>query len=128
MWTADLLTAADERLATWREAVRLDAALNADGVLAEVRAALADDLDAPAALAAVDAWAGASLAIDGDDADAPALVARAVDALLGVRLWRRVTETRRPVPSGSACRTACPAFRCNVSVDPVKRRRLLPTS
>jgi L-cysteine:1D-myo-inositol 2-amino-2-deoxy-alpha-D-glucopyranoside ligase len=34
----------------------------------------------------VDAWAGASLDVDGDDADAPAEVARAVDALLGVRL------------------------------------------
>ena len=51
-------------------------ALNADEVLAQVRAALAHDLDAPAALAAVDAWAGASVAIDSDDADAPALVAR----------------------------------------------------
>ena len=57
-----------DRLARWREAVRLDAALNADEVLVQVRAALAHDLDAPAALAAVDAWAAASLAIDGDDA------------------------------------------------------------
>lgn len=86
MWTDEVLTAAVERLATWREAVRLDAALNADDMITAVRAALADDLDAPAALAAVDAWAGASLAIDGDDADAPSLVARAVDALLGVHL------------------------------------------
>ena len=86
MWTPDLLVAAQERLAAWREAVRLDSGLNADGVLAEVRAALADDLDAPRALAAVDAWADASLAIDGDDAYAPALVARTVDALLGVVL------------------------------------------
>jgi len=34
----------------------------------------------------VDSWAEAALAGTGDDADAPALVARAVDALLGVRL------------------------------------------
>ena len=86
MWTDEVLAAAEERLATWREAVRLDAALNADGVVSAVRAALADDLDAPAALAAVDAWAGASVAIDGDDTDAPSSVARAVDALLGIRL------------------------------------------
>jgi L-cysteine:1D-myo-inositol 2-amino-2-deoxy-alpha-D-glucopyranoside ligase len=51
-----------------------------------MRAALAHDLDAPAALAAVDAWAGASVAIDSDDVEAPALVARACDALLGVAL------------------------------------------
>ena len=86
MWSPDLLVRAQERLAAWREAVRLDSGLNADGVLAEVRAALADDLDAPRALAAVDAWADASLDIDDDDADAPALVARTVDALLGIVL------------------------------------------
>ena len=56
------------------------------GCSPQVRAALADDLDAPPALAAVDAWAGASLAIDGDDAEGPALVARTADALLGVAL------------------------------------------
>ena len=86
MWTPDLLVQAQERLATWREAVRLDSGLNADAVLAEVRAALADDLDAPRALAAIDGWADASLAIDDDDAYAPALVARTVEALLGVSL------------------------------------------
>jgi L-cysteine:1D-myo-inositol 2-amino-2-deoxy-alpha-D-glucopyranoside ligase len=86
MWTPDLLVAAQDRLAAWREAVRLDSGLNADGVLAEVRAALADDLDAPRALAAIDAWADASLSIDDDDAYAPALVAQTVEALLGVSL------------------------------------------
>ncbi len=85
-WTAAALTAADERLDLWREAVRLDAALEATDVVQAIRTALADDLDAPAAVAAVDAWAGASVAIDGDDTDAPSLVARACDALLGVRL------------------------------------------
>ena len=52
----------------------------------DLRAALARDLDAPAALAAIDAWAGASLAIDGDDAEAPGLIARSADSLLGVAL------------------------------------------
>jgi L-cysteine:1D-myo-inositol 2-amino-2-deoxy-alpha-D-glucopyranoside ligase len=47
-----------------------------------VRAALADDLDTPAALAAVDAWCAG----DGDDDQAPGLVRAAVDALLGVAL------------------------------------------
>jgi L-cysteine:1D-myo-inositol 2-amino-2-deoxy-alpha-D-glucopyranoside ligase len=85
-WSDDLLISAEDRLNRWREAVRLDAALNADEVLVQVRAALAQDLDAPSALAAVDAWAGASTAIDSDDAESPALVARACDALLGVVL------------------------------------------
>jgi L-cysteine:1D-myo-inositol 2-amino-2-deoxy-alpha-D-glucopyranoside ligase len=85
-WHDELLGSAQSRLNRWREAVRLDAGLNADGILAQVRAALAHDLDAPAALAAVDAWAGASVAIDSDDADAPVLITRACDALLGVVL------------------------------------------
>ena len=85
-WTDELLVSAQSRLTRWREAVRLAAGLNADNVLAEVRAALAHDLDAPAALAAVDAWAGASVTIDSDDAEAPALIARVCDALLGVAL------------------------------------------
>jgi L-cysteine:1D-myo-inositol 2-amino-2-deoxy-alpha-D-glucopyranoside ligase len=85
-WSDELLVSAQDRLSRWREAVRLPAGLNADEVLVQLRAALAQDLDAPAALAAVDAWAGASMAIDSDDAEAPALVARACEALLGVTL------------------------------------------
>jgi L-cysteine:1D-myo-inositol 2-amino-2-deoxy-alpha-D-glucopyranoside ligase len=86
MWTDEILAAAQERLTLWREAVRLESALNADEVIAALRVALADDLNAPAALAAVDAWAGASTAIDSEDEEAPLLVAHAVDALLGVKL------------------------------------------
>ena len=51
-----------------------------------LRARLADDLDAPGAIAAVDAWVADALAGEGGDPEAPALVARAVDALLGVVL------------------------------------------
>ncbi|MCW2607116.1 MAG: L-cysteine:1D-myo-inositol 2-amino-2-deoxy-alpha-D-glucopyranoside ligase, partial [Frankiales bacterium] len=47
-----------------------------------VRRALADDLDTPTALAAVDAWCAA----EGEDHAAPALVRDVVDALLGVDL------------------------------------------
>ena len=85
-WTPELLTSAEERLSRWREAVRMDAGVDGDAVVAQIRAALADDLDAPAALAAVDAWAGASSVVESDDAYAPQTVARAVEALLGVRL------------------------------------------
>jgi len=85
-WDDQLIPAAQRRLAQWREAVRLDAALPADDVISKIRAALHHDLDAPAALAAVDAWAAGSLDIDSDDPEAPGQVAQAVDALLGVRL------------------------------------------
>ena len=55
-------------------------------VLARVRACLADDLDAPSALAALDGWANGALAGDSSDPEAPALVRAAVDALLGIEL------------------------------------------
>jgi L-cysteine:1D-myo-inositol 2-amino-2-deoxy-alpha-D-glucopyranoside ligase len=85
-WTDELLASATQRLDRWREAVRLDAGMNAEETISSIRAALDENLNAPTALAAVDAWAGASTAIDADDVDAPALIAQACDALLGVRL------------------------------------------
>jgi L-cysteine:1D-myo-inositol 2-amino-2-deoxy-alpha-D-glucopyranoside ligase len=85
-WTDELLASATERLDRWREAARLGAGMNAGETIASVRSALDQNLNTPAALAAVDAWAGASTAIDADDVDAPALIAQACNALLGVRL------------------------------------------
>jgi L-cysteine:1D-myo-inositol 2-amino-2-deoxy-alpha-D-glucopyranoside ligase len=85
-WTTDLLDAAERRLARWREAVRLPAGPDARSPLDLVRAALADDLDTPAALAAVDRWADLALTRHGRDAGAPGLVVDLADALLGVAL------------------------------------------
>jgi L-cysteine:1D-myo-inositol 2-amino-2-deoxy-alpha-D-glucopyranoside ligase len=85
-WTADLLITAEQRLARWRSAVALPAAPRADDLVARLRTHLADDLDTPAALAAVDAWAGEALERHGRDPAAPALARDAVDALLGVAL------------------------------------------
>ena len=85
-WTDELLASATERLDRWREAARLDAGMNASETIASMRSALDQNLNTPAALASVDAWAGASMAIDADDVDAPALIAQACNALLGVRL------------------------------------------
>jgi L-cysteine:1D-myo-inositol 2-amino-2-deoxy-alpha-D-glucopyranoside ligase len=85
-WTADLLTTAEQRLARWRSAVALPAAPPADDLVARLRTHLADDLDTPAALAAMDAWAGETLERHGRDSAAPALARDAVDALLGVAL------------------------------------------
>jgi len=85
-WTDDLLKNAQQRLARWREAVAAPAGPSGPEVLARVRQRLADDLDTPGALAVVDDWADAAVGGVGRDADAPALVAATVDALLGVRL------------------------------------------
>jgi L-cysteine:1D-myo-inositol 2-amino-2-deoxy-alpha-D-glucopyranoside ligase len=80
------LVDAEERLARWRAAVSRPDGVPADTLLAEVRGHLADDLDAPAALAAVDRWVGQQLAVGGEDPGAPGLASRLVDALLGVAL------------------------------------------
>lgn len=90
-WFDADLDAARERLELWRSSVSGNGGPDAAPMLAEVRAALADDLDTPRALAAVDAWAHRSLAESRrDDVEvhegAPGVVARTVNALLGVRL------------------------------------------
>lgn len=81
-WTGEVLTTAQARLARWREAVARPAGPGGTALLAELRTRLADDLDTPGALAAVDAWAAG----EGTDESAPALVRAAVDALLGISL------------------------------------------
>ncbi len=79
------LVAATERLARWREAMASDDGPAAEQMLAEVRTALADDLDAPTALAAVDRWAECALAPGAAPVPGGAeLARRTVDALLGV--------------------------------------------
>ena len=108
-WTTEGLAAANRRLKRWRDAVRVglteptgmthepgpassaepDAASAA--VLAAIRARLADDLDAPGALAVVDRWAEEMLAGSRSDPVADMtgsarLVRDAVDVLLGVAL------------------------------------------
>jgi L-cysteine:1D-myo-inositol 2-amino-2-deoxy-alpha-D-glucopyranoside ligase len=98
-WTDAVLAQAQGRLDRWRAAVAraalgagsgaagASAVPAADAVLATVRARLADDLDAPGAVAAVDAWADAVLAGPGGAGPADAALIRdTVDALLGVAL------------------------------------------
>jgi L-cysteine:1D-myo-inositol 2-amino-2-deoxy-alpha-D-glucopyranoside ligase len=85
-YVPDQLAAAEARLATWRSAAGLATAPEADRLLAEVRERLADDLDTPGALAAVDAWVGRALSEGGADPAAAPLVRDLTDALLGVAL------------------------------------------
>ncbi|MER5933129.1 cysteine--1-D-myo-inosityl 2-amino-2-deoxy-alpha-D-glucopyranoside ligase [Streptomyces sp. NPDC002054] len=85
-WTDEVLAEAVDRLDRWRAAVSRPDGIPADALVEEVREALADDLNAPAALAAVDHWVERQLVTDGEDESAPGLVSRTVDALLGVAL------------------------------------------
>ncbi len=109
-WTGESLPSAVTRLARWRAAAHgadgARAFVAAGPVVDRIRTALADDLDAPAALAVVDDWAEAVLtgrdddgagdsgdagdagdASDaGDVVSAARSVSLAVDALLGVAL------------------------------------------
>ncbi|SEL97047.1 cysteine--1-D-myo-inosityl 2-amino-2-deoxy-alpha-D-glucopyranoside ligase [Nonomuraea pusilla] len=82
----EMVVEAGRRLERWRAAVALPAGPPAEETLAAVRTRLADDLDAPGALAAVDAWAEAALAGGGSDAGAPGLVRDLTEALLGIAL------------------------------------------
>jgi L-cysteine:1D-myo-inositol 2-amino-2-deoxy-alpha-D-glucopyranoside ligase len=91
-WTEADLAGATARLDRWRRAVAADRGPDAGATLAAVRDAVGTDLDGPRALQVVDVWAARALAASpADDAPddvpgAPQLVARTVDALLGVRL------------------------------------------
>lgn len=86
-WTDAGLRDAQQRVVTWRRALSGNGGPDAAPVLAAVRAAVADDLDTPRALAVVDAWAATALAGDVPFHEgAPGVVARTIDALLGVRM------------------------------------------
>ncbi len=86
-WFDTELDVAAMRLDRWQAALPGTDAATAEQLVAEVRAALAEDLDAPRALAALDAWAARSRADTGDgSADGEALVRDLVDARLGVDL------------------------------------------
>ncbi|MGH3507456.1 MAG: cysteine--1-D-myo-inosityl 2-amino-2-deoxy-alpha-D-glucopyranoside ligase [Nocardioidaceae bacterium] len=83
-WEAAMLVAAEERLERWGAAVS-EGGIDPASTVAAVRRSLADDLDAPAALAAVDAWVAAS---EGKQAvpGSGEVIRGLVDASLGVPL------------------------------------------
>lgn len=88
-WSDEVLGAAEARLAAWGAAARADSPVaEAELLVQQVRSCLADDLDTPRALALIDTWAeGASEYVAGAAlSEAGAVVATAVDALLGVKL------------------------------------------
>jgi L-cysteine:1D-myo-inositol 2-amino-2-deoxy-alpha-D-glucopyranoside ligase len=85
-WSPQVLDEAIARLHRWRSAIALPAGPDATDAVARVRGYLADDLDTPKAIAALDGWVTDALEYGGHHAEAPKLVATAVDALLGVDL------------------------------------------
>jgi L-cysteine:1D-myo-inositol 2-amino-2-deoxy-alpha-D-glucopyranoside ligase len=85
-WSPQVLDEAIARLHRWRTAIALPAGPDATDVVARVRGYLADDLDTPKVIAALDGWVTDALEYDGRHMEAPKLVATAVDALLGVDL------------------------------------------
>jgi L-cysteine:1D-myo-inositol 2-amino-2-deoxy-alpha-D-glucopyranoside ligase len=85
-WTAEVLATGERRLDRWRQAVGGQSGPDATDTVARLRSHLSDDLDTPAALATVDAWAAEALEGQGTDSAAPGQVKAAVDALLGVAL------------------------------------------
>jgi L-cysteine:1D-myo-inositol 2-amino-2-deoxy-alpha-D-glucopyranoside ligase len=85
-WSDAVLEEANARLHRWRTATSLPAGPDATDVVARLRQYLADDLDTPKALAALDGWTTDAIEYGGHDGDAPRTVATAIDALLGVQL------------------------------------------
>jgi len=98
-WDGDQLSDAEARLARWRLAVDGPARPSARALVETVREALADDLDTPRAIAAVDVWVETALAgaqqvvargsvevTSAEELEAPALVRATCDALLGLAL------------------------------------------
>jgi L-cysteine:1D-myo-inositol 2-amino-2-deoxy-alpha-D-glucopyranoside ligase len=85
-WSQEVLDEATTRLARWRAATALPAGPDASDAIARLRQYLADDLDTPKAIAALDGWATDALEYGGHDAAAPRSIATAIDALLGVDL------------------------------------------
>ncbi|MBA3489565.1 MAG: class I tRNA ligase family protein, partial [Longispora sp.] len=81
-WTDTLAKVGQHRLETWREGVARVSGPSGAELLAIVRERLANDLDTPGALAAIDMWAQTT----GADTASPSMVTSMVDALLGIEL------------------------------------------
>jgi L-cysteine:1D-myo-inositol 2-amino-2-deoxy-alpha-D-glucopyranoside ligase len=91
-WTDDQLWDAVDTVDLWRKALSLGAGAPAAPVVDAVLAALADDLDAPTALLAVQEWVSSTLGdtehglADASDPDAAATLRQVLDAALGLAL------------------------------------------
>ena len=85
-WDSQVLERATRRLSAWRALRNIPATRPTEEIIAEMRRALRNDLDAPLALDIVDEWAAASIESGGKETDGYTRISSAVDALLGVKL------------------------------------------
>jgi L-cysteine:1D-myo-inositol 2-amino-2-deoxy-alpha-D-glucopyranoside ligase len=89
-WTDSELWDSVDLLERWRRALALGAGAASAPVVDDVRTALATDLDAPSAVAAIESWADATLGTHGlaetGDPDAAATVRALLDSALGLAL------------------------------------------
>jgi L-cysteine:1D-myo-inositol 2-amino-2-deoxy-alpha-D-glucopyranoside ligase len=87
-WRGRELAQAEARLNRWREVIgSVRPQGNSSETIARIRAAMAADLDAPAAIAAIDEWVGAAPLARDRTPYASADLRRAIDALLGIKLY-----------------------------------------
>ncbi|HIY86033.1 MAG TPA: cysteine--1-D-myo-inosityl 2-amino-2-deoxy-alpha-D-glucopyranoside ligase [Candidatus Yaniella excrementavium] len=88
-YTDNALATATQRLESWKSAMAFEQPGQAEALTTEIFTALSDDLDAPRALAAVDAWAAQASrqAMPRDPNLQSVNVAVVVDALLGIKLY-----------------------------------------
>lgn len=84
-WTDDHLLAAEARLATWTAWAASAPDDAGHELVARLRQILANDLDAPAALAAIDGWIA-------DGHGSSTMLTSALDALLGIQLVARPVD------------------------------------
>ena len=87
-WADEVLSAAEQRLANWRDALTAGGTTveQARELITTVRGHLACDLDTPSALKAIDHWAAATEPGAAGEEAAASEIKTAIDALLGVRL------------------------------------------
>ena len=87
-WADEVLAAAEQRLANWRDALTAGGTTveQARELITTVRGHLACDLDTPSALKAIDHWAAATEPGAAGEEAAASEIKTAIDALLGVRL------------------------------------------
>ena len=82
-WTDQLLEAAQERVARWRERIEGTGLAEATALLTRIRARMADDLNSPAALQAIDQWAAGNPEGSGEGEE---VIRRGLDSLLGLKI------------------------------------------
>jgi len=83
-WSDELLLRAQERLQLWSTALAHSQGTSAEETIEQIRQCLANDLDTPGALRAVDQWAHAQK--DEGSVAGPGVLSRALDSLLGIAI------------------------------------------